>query len=312
MSRLNSLKNRDPREVARILSLVSSSVLPSPGIGDIINQGDDDPEFVRQVLDEIRIATRVPAGSFTPESQAKIYAYISAEISSAVTPRDKIERIKERLGNEGALRPSEYKVTFNDSYGFYPRMGITKSQAEEAVLHPDQFTNLSTTSAARPARATLSLKYIKAKRVEDCFHLLVISGRIGSVQEVNLAVRVYPTEVDLRSANTPFDVLRSFVNVYGLPFLIFNSRHFFALNEIIRLPYGKSPKLDDFKFLSPVKNPIVLIIGGNVSLSGPKGEILGEVLLSFVIDTGKYLKTLLAHHVHVDPDVIAAILKPGQ
>lgn len=308
MSKLNTLKNRDPREVAKILSLVSRTVLPNPGVEEVINQTEGDPEFVRQVLDEVRKAARVPAGDLTPESQAKVFAIISSEISSATIPNDRLDKIKDRLGDEGALRPSQYKVVYQP--GDYNKLGVRKSEAEEAITNPDQVSNLETKflPKERKLHLTISSKFVRGKRPEDSFNLIVVSVRSGQAQLFHDAVRVYPTDVDLRGTREPIDVLRAFVKVYGVPFKLGKETSSFMVNEIVRYPEGK--EFLGVPGIKPVATGLLVsyrVVGGDSTFRNQEGALLAEVLIAYMIDTSKYLDALLSHHVYIDPDTIAEI-----
>src|SRR5205085_8861065 len=98
------------KDVSRLLSTVSTSVLPNPGIGDVIEQTGTDPEFVKSVLAEIRDLLRVQPDDLSRATQSQIYAFLSDEISKATLVDVDMDALKNRLGRKGALHPSQLEV----------------------------------------------------------------------------------------------------------------------------------------------------------------------------------------------------------
>ena len=112
MTELTTLQGRDPREAARVLAALSSSLLPQPGIPELITHPDIDPDILKSVITEIRHHLRVPDGDFSLTTQSKVYAFVSREISKVALANTSEKTLKDRLGNKGELRPSQYQVRY--------------------------------------------------------------------------------------------------------------------------------------------------------------------------------------------------------
>ncbi|HJQ35201.1 MAG TPA: hypothetical protein VJ866_23825 [Pyrinomonadaceae bacterium] len=310
MTRLTTLRDKDPKEVARLLSLVSRSLLPNPGIGDVIQQTGADSAFVKAVLSEIRGYLRVPESDQSIKTHSQIYAFLSEEISKATLTNVALSNIEVRLGNRGELHPSQYEVRFPENIlEQLEAMGNRKNYIVEAVTQPDKVLHLKAKylSEDRDPRLTISIKLVAAKRVEDRFILFVLSTRTGHFHTVLVALRVYFTEVNLYEANDPIDIVKSFAGHFGLTFRLGDRTSKFMLHEAIRFERPLSP-LNPVEDVRPIDMPVghtyaAALYGGETEVKGSGGEYIGEVVLGFVVDLTEYLNMLRRHHVHLRQDI---------
>lgn len=320
MSKLTALRDKDPKEVVRLLSVVSSSLLPNPRIEEVIHQTGRDPEFVRAILSEIRKYLRVPEDDQSIKTQSQIHAFLSQEISRAVLTGQAVSNVKARLGNRGELHPSQYEVSFQGADPEeYEATGLRQSNIIEAVTHPDNVVNIKAKYLLedRDPRTTISIKFVATKRADDNFIVLVVTTREGYIQTVRLAVRVYHSDVKLNDLNDPVEITRSFVNNFGLTFKLGDSVSRFMFHEPIRLErsFNKYNPLDkNIKALDKPKENIFggVVTGGETGIKGPGGEYTGEVVLGFIFDMSTYLESIRKHHVNVRPDAIQFLLKMRQ
>jgi hypothetical protein len=303
MSKLSVLKDKDPKETARLLSMVSVSLLPNPGIHQVLAEGEKDSEFVKAVLTEIRDRLRLPQGDNSIMTQSLIYSFLSEEISRAALANVDLNELRSRLGNKGELHPSQYEVRFRDNFSVLEYLGIRKSHAAQAVTHPDQTTNVKAKYLPEDPHVTISIKTVTGKRIEDKFILLVISERKGQVQEVGFAVRVYLSDVDLSDVSEPLDVLREFNNSFGSPFRYGEVKSIFMHNEIVRVGNRVAdPNLVELLDGAKRKGRAPVLISGPTRLRGKDNEILSEVVLGFVVNIPKYVKMLRKHNVYIAPE----------
>jgi hypothetical protein len=310
MSDLNALKNRDPEEVARILSMISNSLIPNPGIEESARRKVLDPEFVRSMLTEIRKKLRIPESDNSVKAQSRIYAFLSEEISKAALANTDMERIKTRLGDKGELHPSQYQVTFAPRFELLEALGMRRPHIIEAVVHPDQSTHLRAKTTLQDPQCTISIKSVLNNKTEDNFSVIVLSTREGQVQEVLCAFRAYESEVNLKNLYAPLDVVRSFVETYGLSFRIGQVISKFMHNEVLKFDEF-SPILDQsdqaLDKLKPIEGKrgdhyLPLIIHGTSNIRGVGTEVWDEIYLAFIIDMTKYVATLRKHHVQLPPE----------
>lgn len=307
MNNLNALKDKEPKEVARLLSVVSSTLLPNPGIAEVIHKTGSDPEFVKAVLAEIRNYLRVPESDRSIQTQSRIFAFLSQEISRAALANANMSSLKARLGNKGALHPSQYEVRFTDYFDRCEALGTRKSHVIEAVTKPDKVMNPRPKylSEDNDPRVTVSIRFVGSKKVEDRFSLIVTSSRDGQCQTVGAAFRAYLSDVDLTNINEPLDMVRSFVNTYGLTFRLGNKVSKFMHNEIISSDSPLSrERLKNIEMLDKPKEDLVWpVFAFNITqVRGTDNEILTEVILGFVLNVSKYVATLRKHHVHLSSE----------
>ena len=302
MKTLTTLKGKDPREVVRLLSVVSSSLLPNPGIGEVVRQTDKDPEFVKAVLNEIRGMLHISEDDYSVRTQSLIYALLSQEMSKAALANADLNSIENRLGSRGDLDPSKFEVSFTEDFKKIEYLGVRRSHAADAVTWPDKAVNINPkyVHEDRELGITISLKYVTGKRSDDRFILIVLSHRTGRYQKIGMAWRAYFTEVALHNLNQPLDILRSFVNTYGFTFRIGNVSSKFMHQEIVSDALG----INDLVNVDAPKDHLLarFASGGFIKTTGRDGGRLMEVVLGFTVDVTKYVATLRKHRVYLDPE----------
>jgi hypothetical protein len=311
MSQLITLRDKDPKEVARLLSAVSRTLLPNPGVGAMIQTTGADPEFVRAVLSEIRRYLKVREGDQSTRAYTRIFAFLSEEISRSTLPKAVVSNVKTRLGNRGELRPSQYEVKFSPrAVQQLQALGSSPSHVEEAVTHPDKVVHLKSKylPEGNDPRVTVSMKLIPAKRTEDNFILLVLTERDGHIQNVRGAFRVYYSDVNIHEAEGPIELLRLLVNSVGLDFNLGDKVFWFMHHETVKLEH----KITHPNYLVSYVKPIGIsperslggfFFGGQSHIKGPLDEHISEIVLGFMIDMTEYIAILRKHHVHLRPDV---------
>jgi hypothetical protein len=313
MSRLTVLRDKDPKEVARLLSGVAASLLPNPTISSVLNETNVDPEFVKIVLSEIKARLRVRQSDESTKIQSQIYAFLSQEISEATLTREAVGSVEARLGNRGELHPNQYEVRFHGAT--LERLQAAGNRANniiEVVTNPDHLVHLKSkyVSDEYDPRVTISTKSIATRRTEDKFILFVMSRRVGRIQYVGGAYRVYVSDVKIDDPSDPLDVVRSFAKHLGTTFYIGDKVSKFMLHEAVA---RDDITISDVKvpdFVADHRYGIVLI-GGKSSITAVGGEAIFEIVLAFVLDLTKYLADLRRHHVTLSPQVEDLLGQPG-
>jgi hypothetical protein len=300
MSILNSLKDKDPKEIARLLSLTSSYILPNPGLKEPQLRSDSDLDVAQDLLQEIRDQLNVSQDDFSIKTQSRIYAFLSEEISKAAFTNVDLSNLKTRLGNKGELHPSQYQISFFDDFVNHEALGDSKRHIIDAVTQPDNLTHLHAKYAIDEfdPRVTISIKAVSGKRTEDRFILFVISHREGQTQRVHCAFRAYPSDMDLNNANEPIEIVRAFVNSYGLTLRIGSSVSKFMHNETVSIDETIS-LTDQWEILDGQKGDSywTYINGGITRFQASSAEKITEVVLAFALDISRYTTTLRKHNV---------------
>jgi hypothetical protein len=308
MSRLRALKDIDPKDVARLLSTVSTSVLPNPGIGDVIEQTGTDAEFVQSVLAEIRNFLRVQPRDLSLGTQSRIYAFLSDEISKVALVNVDMHALKNRLGRKGELHPSQYDVRFGIDFDVFEALGIRKNHVIDAINHPDRLQHFPLNRQVQKSDApiTLSMKFIESKKREDRFVLLVISARDGQVQVATGAYRIYFSDVDLNGSNEPLDFLKAFVKTHGLRFRFGDYSGDMALDELVQISSRLRP--DDLRFNPhPIEGladyPYCpMSIGAETAYKSLSNTTYYRIGIALVLDVPKYVAALRKHNIRVTPE----------
>lgn len=306
MTELNILRDKDPREVALLLAGVSSSMLPNPGVGQVLHRTATDPEFIKAVLSEIRHRLTIREDDYSRKTQARIYAFLSDALSNAALANTDVKNIKARLGNKGELRPSDYEIRINDDVvPMLEALGTKRSHVIEAILRPDKVTHLlNNANLEVQFRPTISIKSIDNRNPEDRFILLIHSVRDGNTQHIGSAFRVYPSDVDLTTASEPVDVLKAFVNKYGLTFQLGVRVSKCMVDEVLEVKRSTLALIDRkdrsaFTLLDGEKGDYFLPLVDYLEsqLQGSEGESLVNITLAFMVDISAYVSTLRKHGV---------------
>jgi hypothetical protein len=152
--------------------------------------------------------------------------------------------------------------------------------------------------AGTPDEKTISLfmKKITSRDQRNSHWLLVQTHRSGTDQVAQAAWKIYPNEVDLTNAATPFGVLRAFVNAFGCPIKVEGKEALFVAEEVF--PYEKEVVVnwdhaptDHFYSVSVVRD------------SAKKAFVLGA---TYCIDLSRYRSALRARGLRVaDPQAFA-------
>jgi hypothetical protein len=297
-------KNKDSREVVKLLTAVATSVLPNPQ-GQVVVVDRPALETVQQALRDIRHHLRVAPDDNSFSSLSKIYEYLSDQLTKVSMADVDQGSLKIRLGNRGTLHPRQYEVTFGKNIERVESLGGRKSHMAEAVTNPDTVLHITPKllNDDDDPKATLSVKSVRTKRAEDEFLLLVISQRFGVRQQIQNAFRVYKTDVRL-TGNDPIEVVTSFVDRYGVKFRLGDTTSRFLYREAVKMDRPVLQAVFDPTIYSERDHHSwVVFAGADTHLRGSEAEIIAEAVLMFVIDVDKYVATLRKHRVPLAPEI---------
>jgi len=172
---LESLKNYNLRERERILSRVSLSLMPNPGVDPKSAISKDDQLVHQRILQEIQ-----PSGAV---DKPRLFQRLSKEISKATFAQARKEDVKTRLGQKGLLREDFYKIELSDLFNKEStKFGVRAIDAVDAIRRPGAVEHLLPDrfgQSSDQASFSLYLQTPPVKRRADSFSLMVLSKREG-------------------------------------------------------------------------------------------------------------------------------------
>lgn len=306
---LSTLENKEPKEILRLLSAVSGSLLPNPNVEKPIKQLKEETETINSVINEIKSILKISNDDYSTSAQTKIFSFLSKEISNIALSDANIGKVKERLGGKGELPLEQYRIIFDKNFVSSEALGERKSNVRDIVLKPDNFTHLNAKYLLLDDDykygTTLLTKLILTKKPQDKFIQIVVAGRQGDVLNILGTLRAYFTEVELNDLISPMDILKAFIKTYGLTFRIGNLTTKLINNDVAEIEAKQGHM--NFKVLDGHKGNFYLpVMSGNQSGfvgTNNANTNLSEILLAFAVDISKYIRTLKKHNVYISGDL---------
>jgi hypothetical protein len=286
---LLALEPYDQATAANILAAAAFLAGPDPKGGDR-SFVDRYSKQAEAVLAEVRDSL----SSRRRGARISISSFLSDEMDSLLLAPEQTATALERAGQAGRLVPSIYKVVQPNHFRqqFAP-LGIKKSDVETAIKQPTDFQHLMTEEAAEDARDALSL-FMRVMRPSGggVYWLLVQTHRQGIEQRAISAWRVYDGDVDLNSASTPLEVLRAFVERFGLIIRVGPIASKFI--EGVDIPTGEDGNVK-FSFSGEIpRGHAVFSSVSHVKLVQPSTTIVG---IGYSIDLSEYRNSLISRGV---------------
>ncbi len=241
---LNSLKDYSKSDAQDFLAAVTASLLPKPSIDSNGNLPRGDKDLYRQVLAESRQRLNLSADDESREATSRLLEFLGDQISEAVLNGANVHSIKARLGASGSLRPDQYDIQLKPFFReVMAYLHVTEAEVYETLASPHDVEHFHTEAQADRMEMRMSLYMRNFGSGEDRHVLLIVSKREGANQLPSSVWRVFYSDVDLRAARSPLDVLRSFADVYGISFRIGDARPAkLHLREVVPVPPNLSPK----------------------------------------------------------------------
>jgi hypothetical protein len=290
---LNSLSKFDIPTANAVLAAAALSTAPNPGIGE--------EEFetvyrdhVGAVLSEIRQKLGLTEDDDSLGARISIDRFLSNVLDETLLPGDAAEIALARAGQSGLLSPGVYKVVQPDSFQrIFFLLAVTKSQVKEAIHEPDDYQHLMTENAlvGEDDIFSISMKQSPTRRNIDPNWLLVQSFRRGLEQVAQSAWRIFPSDVDLRNAREPVDVLRAFAESFGINVVVGDKVGKF----IDRAMIDKSPFTDEMSFQIRTEAAPGGKMFSSWSHRKTTNPSIFHVGLAYCIDLTKYRASLIAH-----------------
>jgi hypothetical protein len=289
---LETLRKHDRKEAERILSSLTSELLPNPEIYIRAGLGVD-PDLHSKIWKEIRRRVKVDPSDTSANSRAKLFEFLFREMSQGALTASTLESTKARLSFRGELRPDLYEVQFRPVFIPSKEHGVRPNHVLEAIRNADDVEHLNLLD--NEVLLSLFLRTHSDFPNQDPFALLVVAERVGAHLEVGSALRVYLSEVDYSAAQGPLDVLRLLVGKYGFFLTIGHVTTKLIVNETITI---EGPLRDKtFIKVHAAEDASILgaVIGRPRRLHNSHGIALG-----FALDQIKYAADLRKHGLHIE------------
>jgi|GEM_PF-7133251 len=210
---LETLSRHDPKTAQAILAVAALSQEQVPY--QSVNAGRFAKE-AQELLAEARQFINLQPGD-NPEE--KLREFLSKQVISAIMGDEDSAAIRDRMGREGRLPLSAYKVNFqrnamklaHENEKYIKRMIASASDVQHL------------TADASPIPDQKGMTLIVVPQDVNTAHehwLLIDAMRMRDTLFVSDAFRVFPEAVDLSGAKTPRDILLALVDVYGFDFTL--------------------------------------------------------------------------------------------
>ena len=197
---LTTLEKKGTKEMLKVLSAVSSSLLPNPNVGSSRISAEND-EIIYQVINEIRQKLNISKDDYSTSAKSKIFDFLSKEISRIALTDENINKVRKRLGAKGELGFGDYKTTFNWAIFAAESLGERKSNIIEVIKHPDKVMHLNSKFAALDDDLRLGLtlltKQVVPKKTNERFIQIVVMMRQADRLEILGNLRAYFSEIRL-------------------------------------------------------------------------------------------------------------------
>lgn len=292
---LKSLEALDRREVERILSGLTVSLLPDPGIGARSPLLTVDPQIYSTVMKDIQHYLRISPSDLSPKNRAKVLEFLSSQMTRVALADADLNRVKTRLGQRGDLRPDQYEIEYLRSFWISEQHGVRRNHVADVLRRPDAVQHLPAMSEESPALYI----YIKAEnkvKGNDRFSLLVLANRVGFGQRVIFGFRLYHSDIELPSMSSPLNGLRALIDRYGVEMKADTLTSKLIQDEFVSVEPGTTPQ-EVARPQAPESTSLYMFL----QVRTTHLVNVYAVSLAFALDQKRYAADLRRHGVHV-PD----------
>ena len=234
---LNILRQFDPATANGILAAAALANGPDPGVGERPLLLRTYEKEASQLSPKYESRLNISKDSDPEEAHALVAKVISDTLRQSILENAHTDAILKRLGNAGRLPSAAYILIQPPEFQtmFY-RLGVSRNNVDDAVKHPDDHQHLMTDGMPETWQdLSLFLKFVASREQDRRHWLLVQAHRIGVDQRVGAAWRIYLNDINLTAARQPVDVLKAFVESYGVPITIGDTKALY-LQKITNFP----------------------------------------------------------------------------
>ena len=285
---LKSLKDYDSKSAEKILSELTGRLLPSPEVGEELNES----AIYEEVKREIHKLLKVDPDDLSPSSRAKVFEFLAKEMSTIALRGANVSNIKSRLGQRGELRHDLYEIDFPKFFSNYERLGIRRNHVIDVIRNPEKFEPVLPTNDL-----LIYFKTINKLNDSNRFSLIVITIRKGYKLEALSAWRIYHSEIGISTQMSLVAVLQAFAERYGETVNLGDKQGKFILHETIEAGAGTNLS----EIVRVPEQPPLLVHG---YLRKSSIHRLYDITLVFAIDVLRYARDLRNHGVPAELTIL--------
>lgn len=293
---LKSLRKLDRKTSERILSDLTTALLPNPGIEGVLPQSVYDPSVYESIKEEVYQLLKIDPTDLSSANQAKVFQFLAREMRSIALADADLNSIKWRVGQRGDLRPDLYEIEFSAGFANYEALGVRRNHAIDTIrdfddveeVLPDRFQG----------GYVLFIKTHNKMNERDRFSLLVCARRKGDSLVVMTAWRIYHSDVDVSKARSLIDFLESFAESFGFRITLGNKQGKFILHETVEV--ATTTRVDQIVHIHeahPASSDTEESIIINYVIRKSDIKRLFEFGIVFALDAKKYLTSIRSHGV---------------
>jgi hypothetical protein len=208
---LRTLDKFEPAEANAILAAATLAQDGRPVPSEKVRRYSEE---IEDLLSEVRSELKLSPTDNTINARRRISEALSQALSRAILGDTPVRDVQRVLGNRGTLPMGGYKISFRSEF---KSLKENERFVEQAIRSADRIEHLAAahSEGAGERGVTLAAKRVVPKK-GSAHWLLIDSTRQGSSLFVNAAWRVFEQTVELENVDTPTDLLRRFLEVYGL------------------------------------------------------------------------------------------------
>lgn len=249
-----ALDKYDSENPNLLLAKLAKFLLPNPEL-----TAEQDLETQKQVYNFFN-NSGIEVSSLDNATRAKLLDEITDELLQRMLPQGAKNGPLSRLGDKGFLRLEQYQITFGGDFQQFEELAIRKNHVRDAIHQADVHRHYLV-ERFRDMPFSLFYKVINNKARDEPFALLVLADRKGNNLQVNTALRIYSSDIEVSLYdetvyNEPISILERFILKYGLAFTVgrTSTRFIFydvlPLNSVIPVWAMNSPELKKHPYKS--------------------------------------------------------------
>src|SRR5256885_1881925 len=139
---LETLRKYDQQEAQRILSSLTSELLPDPQVR-ARERLEIASDLNSEIWNEIRRRTKLDPSDITPATRGKLFEFLFSEMSQRALPTATLESVKTRLSRRGELRSDLYEVEFDRFFEMSEVHGVRPNHVREAIRNADDIEHVN-------------------------------------------------------------------------------------------------------------------------------------------------------------------------
>jgi hypothetical protein len=299
---LATLKKFDRPARQGILASYVHDLLPDPGVDAQSKHRRYPEEVYLSLRADIAKALRLGPED-TPEVRHKILNFLSEQIRINLVDTKKIGDVRARVGHKGALPLSDYELKFTKNFvELNETLGVSRSMVRAAFKDPDSVEHLALDLQIADFAPVPSV-ITKTFRGKNPYVLLIIGMREKAVLSVDGAWIIHHADVDLSGAENAVEVLRRFVEAYGVKCEFWDSQDKLSGKQdsiqklVLNEQFAVRPYVPRHFRVRVIDPPQEVEIDAKFQWSVTVGSL--SIAYAFVLNITAYTKALRMHGVEI-------------